>query len=70
MRLYNGPVLKLIENDDRPIARGCDVVDELVALLDARIPQLTHQDPCLSDLRDLRDVLAVGQARRRRPSRA
>jgi hypothetical protein len=53
-------VLRLVDaTDDAGVVTGAEVVDELVAVLEARIPRVSPADPSWCHLRDLHAVLAV-----------
>lgn len=65
-RLQSGSMLRLVGDPVGPAKTGCDVIDEVVALLDESLPRVRLGDPCLADLRDLRDVLSVARSRGRR----
>jgi hypothetical protein len=55
-------LLTLVERDTRPpqppVSAG-EVLDEVVALLAARIPCVSQSDPAAGHLRDLHDLLAA-----------
>jgi hypothetical protein len=65
-RVKSGPMLHLVTEPTGPATTACDVIDEVVALLDDRLPQVSHADRFLGELWDLREILAAGQSIRRR----
>jgi hypothetical protein len=62
-------VLRLVDATEQgEVVTGAEVVEELVALLEARIPMVSPGDHSLRHLRDLHAVLSV-RSERCRPVR-
>lgn len=61
--------MKLIQGGRTDVVDGCMVIDEIIALIDRRLPDVTQDDPCLTPLRQFRTALLAGQlSRAHRPS--
>lgn len=58
--------LRVIEGEDEKPIAGVDLMGEIVALLDAKLPLLRTDDPCLAHLRDLQHVFEMRRLRPRR----
>ncbi len=64
------PLMRVLEGgrDTRAVS-GRDILIEISAVLDEKLPLVTASDPSLTYLRDLRAVLAASQLTPRRPER-